>query len=564
MADPIKAQLIKQLHEDLDQIWAQSRLNLLQCVQDLVGEAAFSDSGTRSMVNDVSLPLPGAVHKESREEPPAAALEINIEPGTNQKVDATFHHMTTREKMHVRWKNAERNGGFMSKSRVVEILSKASLTERIARSKYFEWFSGCVILFNVVFIGWHTQVLAIDATERAHANQEPSMDVDEAIIIIQGIFAVLFTFELSIRWAAEGLKEFWMSNDVGWNVLDAICCVIGVLDVTVELVSRHSVSDEPNPLRGVTVLRVLRIVRIVRVIRVIRIMKFFRELRMMIFSTLSSLQSVVWVFFFLFVVFYMFGIAFTSSAINFLDTLERRQDPKYASLQQHFGSLDVSILTLYMSMTGGQNWGVYYEALTTVPGGEFTCILFIVYITFALFAVINIVTGVFVDTALQSSKNDREVAVQEEVERKKAYLNHLRELFEAIDVSAEGMISRESLQHAFKHEAIVAYFNSLEIDAPDAATLFDLLDYDKSGEIDIEEFLHGCYSLHGDASHLEAQILQTELRFVKDTLLHLNDDLRHLRRPAASRVLPLLPPKHPQPSNGTNGEQIAPSHISLQ
>lgn len=88
-------------------------------------------------------------------------------------------------------------------------------------------------------------------------------------------------------------------------------------------------------------------------------------------------------FFFLFVVFYMFGIAFTSSAINFLDTLERRQDPKYASLQQHFGSLDVSILTLYMSMTGGQNWGVYYEALTTVPGGEFTCILFIVYITFA-------------------------------------------------------------------------------------------------------------------------------------------------------------------------------------
>lgn len=42
------------------------------------------------------------------------------------------------------------------------------------------------------------------------------------------------------------------------------------------------------------------------------------------------------------------------------------------------------------------------------------------------------------------------------MERKKAYLNHLRELFEAIDVSAEGMISRESLQHAFKHEAIAA------------------------------------------------------------------------------------------------------------
>ena len=120
-----------------------------------------------------------------------------------------------------------------------------------------------------------------------------------------------------------------------------------------------------------------------------------------------------------------FGIAFTSSVVNFLDTLERRQDPAYSSLLKYFGSLDVSILTLYMSMTGGQNWGVFYEALKTVPGGEVSCILFILYVTFApgqqgcfgagvlrsfwgrtslrvaqpllqaLFAVVNIVTGVF-------------------------------------------------------------------------------------------------------------------------------------------------------------------------
>ena len=35
--------------------------------------------------------------------------------------------------------------------------------------------------------------------------------------------------------------------------------------------------------------------------------------------------------------------------------------------------------------------------------------------------------------------------------------------------------------------AQVAYFNSLKIDAPDATTLFDLLDYDQSGEIDLED-----------------------------------------------------------------------------
>ena len=149
-------------------------------------------------------------------------------------------------------------------------------------------------------------MLALEAIHRAKANLEPMMEVDGAIIGIQGLFAFLFLCELCIRWAAEGLKDFWMSDEIGWNLLDVLCCLIGLLDVSVELAIRSGrTSDEPNPLRGVTVVRVLRIVRIVRVVRVIRIMKFFRELRMMIFSTLNSLQSVVWVFFFLFVLFYM-------------------------------------------------------------------------------------------------------------------------------------------------------------------------------------------------------------------------------------------------------------------
>ena len=150
------------------------------------------------------------------------------------------------------------------------------------------------------------QVLATGAIQRANANLQPEMEVDGGIVLIQGLFTSLFISELCIRWAAEGLKDFWMSNDVGWNLLDLLCCVIGLLDVSVELVIRNTGRlDEGNPLRGVTVVRVLRIVRIVRVVRVIRIMKFFKELRMMIFSTLNSLQSVVWIFFFLFVLFYM-------------------------------------------------------------------------------------------------------------------------------------------------------------------------------------------------------------------------------------------------------------------
>ena len=108
---------------------------------------------------------------------------------------------------------------------------------------------------------------------------------------------------------------------------------------------------------------------------------------MMIFSTVNSLRSVIWIIFFLFVLFYMFGIAFTSAVVSYLDTLEMRKQSENITLQRYFGTLDVSILTLYMAMSGGQNWSVYYESLASMRGGEFWCLLYILYITFALFAV---------------------------------------------------------------------------------------------------------------------------------------------------------------------------------
>ena len=108
---------------------------------------------------------------------------------------------------------------------------------------------------------------------------------------------------------------------------------------------------------------------------------------MMIFSTVNSLKSVVWVILFLFGLFYMFGVAFTSAVVSYLDTLEMRKQSESATLQLHFGTLDVSILTLYMAMSGGQNWHVYYDSLATMKGGEFWCLLYILYITFAMFAV---------------------------------------------------------------------------------------------------------------------------------------------------------------------------------
>lgn len=50
-----------------------------------------------------------------------------------------------------------------------------------------------------------------------------------------------------------------------------------------------------------------------------------------------------------------FAVLFTSAAGSTMDSVERRQAPENAELVKRFGTLDRSILELYMAMTGGRD-----------------------------------------------------------------------------------------------------------------------------------------------------------------------------------------------------------------
>merc|ERR1712232_258381 len=144
------------------------------------------------------------------------------------------------------------------------------------------------------------------------------------------------------------------------------------------------------------------------------------ELRVMVYSILLSLQSLLWVVVVIGLLFYMFGIGFTVAVTSHLEAVDTWTSSERQALLDYFGTLDRSMLSLYMSMSGGNSWDVYYTALEPLPG--FYRFLFLVFITLAVFAVVNIVTGVFVENAMQSSVSDRENIVTDELEKKREYL----------------------------------------------------------------------------------------------------------------------------------------------
>mmetsp|Transcript_21577 Transcript_21577/g.61105 ORF Transcript_21577/g.61105 Transcript_21577/m.61105 type:complete len:575 (-) Transcript_21577:311-2035(-) len=406
---------------------------------------------------------------------------------------------------------------------VQAICESATRLQRLTMSRPYEMASGTLIILNAVFIGWQVQFLALRAEEDAAADRPLRRDTPAGFVAMQVIFLLLFTVELGLRWACEGVLDFFRNGDAWWNVLDIVVVSFSFVDTLIDI----AIESDSEFVGNISVLRVLRVVRVIRVAKVIRIMRFFRELRMMLFSILGSMKSLLWVMLVLAMVFYVFGITFTSAVSTALDTTAQWRNDDTEALRFHFATIDRSLLSLFMAMSGGNDWAVYYDALDVLPAQY--RLLFLLFIAFSLFAVVNIVTGVFVESAMQSNSADRDIIVHEELEAKKTYLKSMREVFDEMDEDDTGCISMEEFEKKLDDERVRAYFNALKLDVTDARVLFRLLDYDRSQAVNIDEFLTGCYRLQGESRSLDMKIMQCEVRYMQEHFITLLDSLHEIR-----------------------------------
>lgn len=248
---------------------------------------------------------------------------------------------------------------------------------------------------------------------------------------------------------------------------------------------------------------------------------------MMVYSITGSLKTLFWLALVLTFLFYLFGISFTTATTELLSEPSQWQNEDSMELHRRFGNLSSSILSLFMAMSGGLDWGELLKSIRRLPL-LYSCV-FILYITIAIFAVVNVVTGVFLDCAMQIHQQDKEVVVHEEIESKKEALKDLHELFEKLDIDGTGSMTLDEFESRFERERVMAYFNTIKLDVSEARTLFNLLDHDDSNEVSIDEFVNGCYKLMGEATQLDTQIMQWEVKYLKESVDRLSGQIRDVK-----------------------------------
>jgi len=360
-------------------------------------------------------------------------------------------------------------------------------------STRFDNFIGALILINAVTIGVQTNYAATEVTE----------EFPRYFTVLERVFLIVFSVELCLRIYVYRKKFFCARKNLLWNLFDF---TVVVMQVAEEIVNLMPQPDDPDA-QGISandllLVRILRILRIVRILRVVRVLHLISELRTIVSSIVGSFKSLGWTVLLLALMIYIVAVYFTQSTTAHMVAIKGSNMTKDdEDLQYFFGSLPRTGLSLWQAMSGGADWdsmaGPLMTQISVLQG-----VLFAAYIAFALLALMNVVTGVFVQTALQSAKDEEDAFLVDQIVK----------LFDWAERSQTAKISLAEIEERLNDPAVAQEWKSINVQPAEAEYLFTLLDIEESGEISFQEFLSGCLRLHGHSKSMDVLTIMQENR----------------------------------------------------
>jgi hypothetical protein len=440
------------------------------------------------------------------------------------KMEGEEHSAIIRFQNYLKNKTKKEEGRVQTKSQRLGRVSTISaqtprlgICGRFADHQYFKCTSAMLIILNTIFIGVET-----DIGMRLALEDPPASD-PHAFEIINIAFLAFFSLELLIRIVGFRL-EFFHGEEASWNMFDTAVVLFSLVEA---LFLGDAVKMQS--------LRTLRLFRLVRTLRVVRVVRVFQRLKSMIICIMNGLVSLVWALILLFLLMYLFSIVCLQGAAVYLRDYSAQthyegdqvygdrftDDELRAEILTHYSNLPRSMVTLMMSITGGLDWYDGMRPLLQI--NPLYGALFVFFIMFIIFGVLNVLTGVFVEHALQI--RDRDLVIQAEMEETDRFLHDMHDIFTEANTRGSEELSFEELSAYLSNERVVSYMATHQIDVSDIPLMFKILDSDGTGEIQMQEWLVGCMRLKGSAKCLDIlrifealEVLQSQIHSVENSL----------------------------------------------
>ena len=377
-----------------------------------------SDFNTRYEVHH------GEIEEMGSDEQPSGSSENLHERRKFAKVKSTSRLKTVRESALARMpallaevimdQNDSHNKGPVQKSVWAK---RQEILARIVDSTLFEYITGLIIFVNMAFIGIETE-MALLGRGTGWATE------------IERAFLAMYTFEIVLRVIAGGFGIFKSA----WMLLDLFLVCVGLAALIIIPAVQDSATDWWESLLIVRGLRLLRLARVLRTLRRLQVVWRLVAGLLSAWDTMISTMGLILLWL------YVFGCV--AAEIIATDS-DLRADP-YTELilQENFSSVPRATLTLLQFVTLDGIAEVYFPLVVKKP---VLMIYFLPLLMFLSIALMNLVTAVLVEHALQQSTQEAESAREKKKDELKAALPALLEVFDSLDTDRSGFLTREEI-----------------------------------------------------------------------------------------------------------------------
>lgn len=374
--------------------------------------------------------------------------------------------------------------------------ARVGLAVRLAclvRSDAFDHLVGAVLLANAALLGFQADYFA--EAKRFSPAPVPDPATPLAFRLLDLAFCAVFVVELALR-VSVSRCAFLRGEGWRWNLFDALVVLLQILDEIVKMMFGGTVVQEH--FKNVGVVRVLRLARLLRLVRMVRLIP---ELKSMVYLIYASIGSFIWSLVLILIMMYCYAIYYTEIVTDMVNGgLVPESD--FDDLQTRWGGLGVSVLTLWMAITGGDDWRNFTDILRHEKLYALHLILFIVYIAFGTLVMLNLVTGVFVESAQRIMREDKDAEL----------MNLASKIFTATDLDGSQEITIEEFQEQLDTGLMHDYVEAIGIRHEELEHLYELLDQDDSGTVNAGEFVKGCLRLRGPARALDMAEMEYRMR----------------------------------------------------
>eukprot|EP00930_Biecheleria_cincta_P085608 TRINITY_DN74995_c0_g1_i1.p1 TRINITY_DN74995_c0_g1~~TRINITY_DN74995_c0_g1_i1.p1 ORF type:complete len:590 (+),score=106.27 TRINITY_DN74995_c0_g1_i1:53-1822(+) len=320
-------------------------------------------------------------------------------------------------------------------------------------------------------------------------------------------FLIIFVLELLLRFAVYR-----------WDILSQMDANLTILDfaaVALQLINTYDPGIFGNYDINFLCFRAFRLSRALNAMHVTQnnsMGNLISELRMILSTLVGSLRSLLWVGGFLLLTTYCFS-NYIMKILSHHWKLhpEAARGKEVEDIRSMYGSMSASMLTLYQVLTDGIEWRYACQPLMDhLPEDSMgIAVGFVIYVAFALFVLLNVITGLFLSAAQESAEEDK----------KRLYRDEMLRVFEDADVDGSGDITYFELESQLGTKRFQHCLQMLGLHEDNVLALFEILDEDKSGAINSDAFVDGCVKLTGTTKAIDFAVFRTRHEeHVRDTM----------------------------------------------